>query len=163
MEETVICRLCLEPIHNFLCVNCLQKSISQWLSKTDQKLADEIQSFHSSLLNKFSSDQNQEFCVKCKNRIDTVICPYCYVKEIFWLIFDKDVNASKNLAKIFDFDFLGTGYIQTFKTRNLSPIEISYRRSKQDLNICDNCEQTSEDLNEINGSWLCETCRDSAG
>jgi hypothetical protein len=160
MEETVICRLCLEPIYNFICINCLQKSVFQWLSKIDQKLANEIQAFHSSLLDKFSSDINHEFCVKCKNTVNTVICPYCYVKEIFWLIFDKNIKVSKSLAKLFDFDFLGTGYLPVTKVRNLNPVIITYKKPKSDFNICDSCGQISEDLKEVNGNWICETCRD---
>lgn len=161
MEETVICRLCLEPIHNFICVNCLQKSISQWLTKIDQKLVNELQVFHSSLLNKFSSEQHHEFCVKCKNTVDTIICPYCYVKEIFWLIFDKNTKISKRLAKLFNFDFFGAGYLPTFKARNINSTILTYRKPNSDFNICDSCGQTSEDLKEANGAWLCETCRDS--
>jgi len=124
------------------------------------KLTDKLKTFHSSLLEKFSSDQTKEFCIKCKNIINTVVCPYCYVKEIFWWIFDEDVGLSKELNKFFNFDFMGVGYLKNIETRNLAPI-ITYKTSKPDLNICENCDQVSDYLKKVNGVWLCESCRDS--
>jgi len=161
MEETVICRICLEPIFNFICINCLKKSFSSWLAAKNQKLINEFQVFHDNLLKIFSSDQNQEFCIKCKQMVDAVLCSYCYAKETFWWIFSKDVKLSNKFAKMFNFDFLGTGYMPTIKTRNLEPIIIVNKKEKSDMNICENCGQASSDLREVNGSWLCETCQES--
>lgn len=160
MEETVICRLCLEPIFNFLCMNCLGKSFSNWIDMKSPRLKNEFQIFHNHLLKIFSSDQNQEFCIKCRHTVDTVMCPYCYAKEIFWWIFSKDVKLSNKFAKIFNFDFLGIGYLPTIKTRNLEPIIIIDEKKKSDMNICENCGQTSDNLKEVNGNWLCESCRE---
>lgn len=160
MEETVICRLCLEPIYNFICVNCLGKSVSRWLSKMSSSLLSGFQKFHNFLLNNFSSDQNHEFCIKCKNTIDTVICPYCYVKEIFWWVFDEDTTLAKKFAKQFNYDFMGLGYLPNLKTRNLMPPAIVVKGERSDIGICESCGQVSYDLKEKNGSWLCESCVD---
>lgn len=160
MEETIICKMCLEPIFNFICIDCLKNSFSNWLATKNPKLIDEFQNFHNNLLRSFSSDENQEFCIKCKQTIDTVLCPYCYSKEVFWWIFSKDVKLSSEFSKIFNFDFLGTGYLPTIKARNLEPILIIKGREKTDINICENCEQPSDNLKELNGEWLCESCRE---
>lgn len=36
-------------------------------------------------------------------------------------------------------------------------------RTKHDINICDCCEQASDDLVETDGKWLCEECREYEG
>lgn len=160
MEETVICKMCLEPIFNFICINCLRDGVQNWLGSIKPSLLKEFSAFHQQILNHFSSNENQEKCMKCKKTIDTVLCPYCYEKEVFWLIFSKDVRLAKKFAKLFNFDFLGTGYLPTVTTRNLEPIILVDKKRNSDMNICENCGQTSDDLKEENGAWLCETCRE---
>jgi len=158
MEETVICKLCLEPIFNFICIDCLGGTVKRWLTLVKPKLLKGFSKFHEQLFNYFSSFENQERCMKCNNVIDTVICPYCYEKEVFWWLFPKDVKLSNMFAKLFNFDFFGPGYLPTIKTRNLEPIVIVDKKNKSDLNICENCGQVSDNLKKENESWFCETC-----
>lgn len=161
MEETVICRICLEPIFNFLCIDCLGNSVNSWLGSVKPKLLNEFTAFHKSLFKYISSDQNLEKCMKCNKTTDAVICPYCYEKEIFWWIFTKDVKLSKIFARIFNFDFLGTGYLPTsIKTRNLKPVILIDKRKNSDMNICESCGQASDYLRDENGIWICESCRE---
>jgi hypothetical protein len=161
MEETTICRICLEPVFNFLCVDCLGNSASSWIDSVRPELLNEFKGFHRSLFKYISSDQNFEKCMKCKNTTDAVICPYCYEREVFWWMFTKDVKLSKIFARIFNFDFLGTGYLPaSIKTRNLEPVVLMDKREKSDINICEGCEQASDDLRDENGIWLCESCRE---
>ncbi|MEM7825889.1 MAG: hypothetical protein QW412_03465, partial [Candidatus Aenigmatarchaeota archaeon] len=118
MEETIVCRVCLEPIMNFLCIDCLKQAISSWLSSESKQLLADYQVFHSLLSNFFSSDE-QEFCVKCKKKSNTILCPYCYTNEVFWWLFNKNINLAKKFAHLFNFDFLDIGFFPHSKTRNL--------------------------------------------
>ncbi|HKZ45298.1 MAG TPA: hypothetical protein VJ343_01180 [archaeon] len=159
-EETVICRMCLEPIFNFICVDCLGDTVSNWLGSARPELSGEFQTFHKQLLKYIRSDNGSEKCIKCKTTNDAVMCPYCYQQEVFWWVFNKDINLSRTFARLFNFDFLGVGYLPRVKTRNLEPVILVDRREASDINMCDSCDQTSDDLKEKDGSWLCESCRD---
>lgn len=160
MEETVICRICLEPIFNFLCIDCLGSSVGKWISSVKPKMKREFRKFHKSIINHISTDENQENCIKCKNTTDAVICPYCYEKEVFWWIFSKNPKLSQIFSKLFNFDFLGTGYLPAAKIRNLEPVILVDKRNRSDMNFCENCGQASDDLREENGVWACESCRE---
>jgi len=160
MEETVICKLCFEPITNFLCISCLNKTISTWLLSLNNNLLNDYEFFHLSLLDQFSSDENQEKCIKCRRITNTVLCPYCYVNEVFWWIFNKDINLAKKFVRLFNFDFLNMGYLPETKTRNLKQIAIFDEEKTLESGICESCGQASVDLKEENGIWLCESCRE---
>lgn len=152
--------MCFEPISNLICINCLGEAVHSWLNSVKPELLKEFSTLHRQFIKYLSSDQNFIKCIKCKNIIDAVICPYCYEKEIFWLIFSKDAKLAKKFAKLFNFDFLGTGYLPTIKTRNLEPIILIDKKLNPDMNFCESCGQASDNLKEENGSWLCETCRE---
>lgn len=160
MEETVICRMCLEPIHNFLCVNCLNKTVSTWLSSEKKELLKDYNEFHQTILNEFTSDDNQEKCIKCRNMTNTVLCPYCYVNEVFWWVFSKNTDLARKFVRLFNFDFLGTGYLPKPKTRNLEPAIFVEEEEPTDIGICENCGNTSDNLRNVGGDWLCESCRE---
>jgi hypothetical protein len=159
-KETVVCKLCLEPIYNFICVNCLHNSVLKWLSSKKLNIKSKFEEFHRNLADHFSSIENKEFCIRCRKVSDTAICIYCYSKEIFWWLFEKNKLLAKEFSKVFNLDFLGTGYLPGIKTRNLEPIITYYENPKLDFNLCENCSQVSDNLKEINGAWLCESCRD---
>ena len=159
MQETVICKICLEPINSFLCIDCLGNDVHKWLSSTKPELIKDFLAYHKVFHKHFSSDENQEKCIKCGRMIDTVLCPYCYANEIFWLIMNKDAKVASKFAKIFNFDFDGPGYLFNTKTRNLSTIIID-KPNMPDMNICENCGQSYDNLKRVNGNWLCESCRE---
>jgi hypothetical protein len=160
-KETEICKICLEPIFNFICIDCQHATIKKWLSELATKeLLDEFDKFHEKIKEEFSCTQNSMFCIKCKEIKEVAICPYCYAREVFWWLFEKDVLTAKKFAKVFNFDFLGVGYLPTIRTRNLWPIIIVDERKSSDLNFCEECLQPSDDLRKVNGEWLCESCRD---
>lgn len=162
MEETIICRICLEPIMNFLCTDCLKQAISSWLSSESNQLLADYQVFHS-LLSNFFSGNEQEFCVKCKKKSNTILCPYCYTNEVFWWLFNKNINLAKKFVHLFNFDFLDIGFFPHTKTRNLKPIIISEDQENFDeIGICESCGQLSENLKKENGVWLCESCREES-
>jgi hypothetical protein len=159
-QETIICKLCLEPIFNFICIDCQYKSISKWLKSLGKNnLLNEFEKLHKKIDERFASPQNSMFCIKCKKVVETTICPYCYAKEVFWWLFRNNIILAKKFARLFNFDFLGVGYLPTIKTRNLEPVIIIDKRRNPDLNFCENCGQAL-DLIYKNGRWLCKSCAD---
>lgn len=160
MRETTICKLCLEPIQNYLCADCLHDDVKKWLSAKSHSFAVQIESFDTKLKQHFSTKQNTEYCMKCRNEIKSAFCMYCYVKEVFQWIFFKDPWLAQKFVKLFNFDFAGTGFLMVNEIRNLAPVVLSERKRKSDSGICENCGNTSEELIELNGEWNCESCRD---
>ncbi len=160
MKETSICSICLEPIYNFICADCLHKDVQKWMESKSVALALQFETFHHSLDRHFSSEHNSEFCIKCRNVTDSVFCIYCYVKEVFQWIFFKDPWLAQSFVRLFNFDFAGTGFLMIDEIRNLSPIMLSEKRGSTDINICETCENHSNNLVENDGDWICENCND---
>ncbi|MEM5781741.1 MAG: hypothetical protein QXD43_00915 [Candidatus Aenigmatarchaeota archaeon] len=162
MDEIKICKLCLEPLFNFICVDCLADSIKKFLFFENSQLLKEFELFHKKFLRFFSSHSLEKMarCVKCKRIFDVMACPYCYINELFWWLFEKDLNLARKLAQFFNFDFLGTGYI--LKLRKFEPVIIDEDKEifLSEIGICESCGQVYDDLKKINGEWLCESCRD---
>lgn len=162
MEETKICKLCLEPLFNFICVDCLADSIKKFLFFGNLQLLKDFELFHKKFSRFFSSHnlEKKARCVKCKRIFDVMVCPYCYINELFWWLFEKDLNLARKVAQFFNFDFLGTGYV--LNLRKVDPVIISEDKEVflPEIGICESCGQTSDDLEKINGEWLCESCRD---
>ncbi|MEM7821292.1 MAG: hypothetical protein QXX38_00520 [Candidatus Aenigmatarchaeota archaeon] len=159
MEETAICKVCLEPIYNFICVDCLKEGVKKWISVTIPEIKKEFLNFHRKMINLFFCEENGIKCIKCKRKINIVICPYCYEKEVFWLIFSKNIKLAKIFSKFFNFDFLGVGYLPTFTIRDFQPVVLNESEEEEDLNICESCGQVSY-VKKKNGVWLCESCKD---
>ena len=155
-KETEICKLCLEPIFNFICIDCQHASVVNWLSENGSaELVSEFNKFHEKIKEEFASTQNVMFCIKCKQMKETAICPYCYAKEVFHWLLDRNPEVAKKFAKIFNF-----GYSPTIEIENSMPIIIVNERESSDLNFCEECGIVSDNLKKINGKWLCESCRD---
>ncbi|MEM5766568.1 MAG: hypothetical protein QW423_02970 [Candidatus Aenigmatarchaeota archaeon] len=161
MKETVVCKFCLEPIFNFICVNCLETSIKKWLFCSN--LLKDFKKFSKNLRNRFESNFEKEKCIKCGMPLETSICPYCYTKEVFDFFYLKDKTIAEGFIRVFNFDFLKVGHgSDTITVKNFTPIMISEDIENSDINICENCENQSDDLKKVNGSYICEVCRDEA-
>ena len=171
--EVVICRLCLEPLYNFICIDCLLDASKLWLRK---KGADEIipavEQRHKEVKSTLSSDYNTMVCIKCKQETNTWACPCCYLHEVYEIIKKERPDLANNFEQIFNFDFHYThGFTQltfwqslhrqSLSTKNFRPVIIVDKRNDTDFNICERCEQAADDLKEVNGEWVCEDCRDS--
>jgi hypothetical protein len=159
MEEIIICRLCLENISNYICVDCLGNSVSKWIEAQDPNLLNDFKIFQEFLKNHFASFSETGKCVRCRNSNETAICPYCYTKEILSWLSTKSENLSKIFKKIFNFDFLNVGYSEGIEVKNWSP-PLIIDEEEPDMNICESCGNQSEFLYKVNGSYICENCRD---
>lgn len=162
MKEISLCKLCLEPISNFICVECLKKEIYHWLEFSKSNLAEDFKEIHITITKHFPADEIKINCLKCKEVVSTLVCPWCYVNEVFSWLFRKNVYLAYKFVQIFNFDFLGTGYISPTDTpaRKFHAVIISERSNVEDTSICDGCGQVADSLREENGFFLCESCRD---
>jgi hypothetical protein len=160
-EETLICKICLEPILNFICINCLEDSAKKWLNIYSPNILNDFEEFSKNLKNLFESSFDEEKCIKCNEKTKTIICPYCYSKEVIDFLTLKDKKLADNFAKFFNFDFLKIGKSSgDILTKNLLPIIIVDEKNNSDINICESCENQSDDLRKVNGNYICEVCRD---
>jgi len=140
----------------------LSNSIKKFLFAEDSLLLKEFNLFHQKFSRFFSSAslEKKVKCIKCKRVFDVMACPYCYINELFWWLFQKDLNLARKLAQFFNFDFLGTGYV--LKLRKVEPVIIAEdeEATLSEIGICESCGSASDDLKKVNGEWLCESCRD---
>lgn len=171
MKETTICRLCLEPVTNFICTDCLFSDIEKWVLLSNRSdLREALFKKHTQIKEMLTNDENNAFCVICKKEISQIACPCCYLYEMFSVIKSFDTELSRKFENDFNFDLIfHHGFSQLTlleslhnisSSRRFQPVMIVDQRKKSDINICDNCEQQSEDLVEVNGQWICESCRD---
>ncbi len=171
-RETVICRLCLEPIYNFICIDCFLQAVERWLKlKHREDMIPLVEQRHRELKHMLSSDFNTGFCLKCKQAVKEWACPCCYLYEIYTTIKGNDADLGKEFEQLFNYDFqYRHGYTQlTFwqslnrqllSTRNFKPLLLIDRKNTTERGICENCGQESEMLKQQNGQWICEGCRD---
>lgn len=162
MRETEVCKLCYEPIFNFICFDCLERDTERFLNLVSPELLNEFQTLQFSISTHFSFPYSQEKCIKCNNQISTPICPWCFINEVYFWLLEKDYLLAKFFSRMFNFDFLGTGYpgIIPNMVRKFEPVIISERTERTDIGICDNCGQSVSELFEIEGNWVCESCRE---
>ncbi len=166
-QEVTICRVCYDRISNFLCVDCLKESVVAWLNYTNSSyLIDEFLELDKKfvkifrLKESFESENEKTYCVKCKKYNSAPICVYCYLKEVYWWLFEKDFMLAKKFSKMLNLDFLNLGYFPFNKPMKLELAEIVFEREKVDINVCERCEQESEYIKPFNGQWICENCRE---
>ena len=168
--ETPICKLCLEPVSNFLCSDCLFEDVKKWLVlKQNQQLFPKVWAKHDSIKSITHLDTNGSMCVKCKSGVGEIACPCCYLYEMFSILKETNEELAYQFEKHFNFDFnLHHAYSQLtlwqslhdepVSSRAFSPILIAEKRSSTDINICENCGQLSDRIMEYNGSYVCESC-----
>jgi hypothetical protein len=172
--ETMICRLCLEPVTNFICTDCLFRDINKWLSP-NSKRAEELKVLvagkHASVRKVLSQDTNTTVCVSCHQKVGEIACPCCYLHEMHSVIGSVDPEAAKRFEQHFNFDFVfHHGMMQLnlwesihgrlLSSRSFKPILIRDKDFGIDANTCDECGCESDELTEWNGQWLCESCMD---
>ncbi|MBI4010117.1 MAG: hypothetical protein HY361_02905 [Candidatus Aenigmarchaeota archaeon] len=170
MEETTVCKLCLEPVSNFICTDCLFSNVNKWLFLIQhQHLSPKILAKHNDIKSILRLDTDGAYCIKCKGNVGEIACPCCYLYEMYLIIKESSQELAGNFEKNFNYDFrMHHAYSQltlwqslheeSVSSRTFNPIIISERKILTDINICDNCGQISDMITESNGSHLCESC-----
>lgn len=165
MEET-ICRLCKQPISNYICPNYLANHITKWMP---ENISHEFTNFHRG----FMKDMNRncdvdEHDMKCrhghfvcvsgnsKNGTRNVVCLHCYINEVFQWISLKNNRLSDRFMEIFSFGFKKDSFREFIAAENFMPT--TNRKTWEDSGICDECGEYSDKLALSNGEWICRGC-----
>ena len=57
MNGVPVCRICLEPISNFICPDCLYKAVQQWVWKRKPGLIEKFSDFHGKFIGSVISEE----------------------------------------------------------------------------------------------------------
>lgn len=170
MEETLLCKLCLEPVSNFICADCLFKDVKKWLILTQHtELLPEITAKHDDIKSLIKIDVGETVCIKCRENVDEIACPCCYLYEMYAINKESGIDLGNEFEKYFNFDFkMHNAYSQlafwqslheeSVSSKTFESIVIAEEQSSTDINVCENCGQTSDRITGLNGSFICETC-----
>ncbi len=160
MRSVPVCKLCLEPISNFICPACLYRSVQQWIWRCEPSLIRKFRDFHTRFVDTLVSHKTS-FCVSCKHEYYHMICPYDYLKEVYaWLEEYLDEDKLKEFLQIFSMGFkkIERNLERKFFYRNHGPAPEG--REKGDFGICELCENFSDDLRRnASNLMVCEDCR----
>ncbi|QQG39794.1 MAG: hypothetical protein HYS81_00015 [Candidatus Aenigmatarchaeota archaeon] len=154
LEEIPVCRMCLEPVFYSICTDCLFRDLNRWLEDKAPFIAIEVMEAHDGLTHSFpDSEDNVEMCVRCRETTHNVMCPYCYIREIYHELRMIDEVTAEELLQDFNFDFEGNGY---FGELPWSPIGFTHVRASH--GTCETCGNDSDRLLEWGGHFMCTGC-----
>lgn len=150
-----ICQICKEPIWNFFCPDCLAGDVKKWLP---EGMTRKFEGFHKQFSGYFHSNLDTGFnwCLKCRSLKEASICPYCYTNEVIYWLKSLDAAMANRFAHIFPFDFDKIGHKALLKTIN-PPIDTEVKSHQ--FGICDSCGEYSDELECVEGEWVCSGCR----
>lgn len=147
-----LCKLCREPIWNFICINCLEKDI---LERIPGNLRRGFSEFHRRLSYYFRSKTDRFIpCLKCRISDAPHICIPCYLNELNSWFRENGLlgKVKENLS--LDFEALE----RNLKGHSALPITET-RNRRRNSGICDECGEYSENLVLFNSEWVCTECR----
>jgi hypothetical protein len=160
MDNIPVCKLCLEPISNFICPGCLYKSVQQWIWRREPRLVRRFRRFHERFIETLVS-QKTAICVACRKEYYHMICPYDYLKEVYaWMEDFLQPEKLKEFLRIFSMGFkkMERNMDRKFFYRNHGPALHGSERAE--IGICELCENFSEDLRrDASNRIVCEHCR----
>lgn len=151
-----LCKICQEPISNFICIDCLERDI---VERMPEGLREGFAGFHRNISYHFHSNLDRFIpCLKCGLSDAPSICIPCYLNEVHsWFKENRLISKLKGNMS-FDFEALK----RNLKNHSALPItEIKSHRIKS--GICDECGEYSESLSQFNLEWVCEGCKDIGG
>ena len=159
MNGIPVCKICLEPISNFICPHCLYKAIQQWMWKREPGLIGRFRGFHRKFIETTVSEKTAH-CVVCKREFYHMVCSYDYLKEAYsWLEGYLSEKKLKEFLRIFSLGFKridrrASGW---FFYRNRGPS--AENNSSIDIGLCEVCENFSYDLkHDASNRMVCENC-----
>ena len=159
-EEIPLCKICLEPITNFVCPNCLLKAVVQWMKTADPNLVSMCKRIHIRLV-KISLSQEASFCVVCKKGYHELVCVYDYIKEFYsWLEFVMPEDKAEEFIKVFSFGYKKGDYESSDWRLHKEKVPIGFSRRISDMGLCEGCENFSENIEpDKSNCMMCEDCR----
>ncbi|NIO22591.1 MAG: hypothetical protein GTN38_01005 [Candidatus Aenigmarchaeota archaeon] len=145
-----VCKICKEPIWNFLCVDCIARNTRKFLSDGLKK---DFNHFHRKFVENFYSHHDHTFCLKCRHNNNVTICPYCYAKEMFSMLSSREPILAKRMWR---FTTLLKHPYRESDARTIT--ELGNKKSA--YGMCDECGECSELLERADNGWVCEDCRE---
>lgn len=154
--ELFICQICKEPIHNFVCIDCLAGDIRNWLP---EHLVSGFLRFNEMFLEYFHYSHDHEVNnhhLVCGARGKGSICLYCYVNEVFQWLLSQNKMLAKRFISIFSFGLKISRFGNIIKANPQPITELTERI--EEFGICDECGEYSDELRRIDGKWICKEC-----
>lgn len=155
MNGIPVCRICVEPITNFICPSCLYRAMQQWIWKYQPELVEKFMGFHESFISTVVSDRTA-FCVACKMEYYHMVCAFDYMKSVHEWLEEQGVSQArlKEFVRIFG---MGLRSIQNGKKHLAGHPHNG--NAVVDIGFCENCENFSDALRpDAAGRMVCERC-----
>ena len=158
-NDLTVCQICKEPVRklspwmfvskagraDFICPDCIAAGIRQFLPSS---FSENFSSFHHSFLFHFkNNDFAAATCLSCRTECEFTVCPYCYTREVHEWLEKINKPLAGQFIKIFSFGF----------DDQLRP-PVGDRPPKEEMGICDECGEYSEELLFLEEGWLCREC-----
>ncbi len=147
-----LCKLCKEPISDFICTGCLGRDI---LERIPESLRGSLSDFHGTLSYHLHSGKEGFMpCLKCRLSDSPCICIPCYLNEIHSWFRENMLlgRLERNLS--LDFEALR----RNLKEHSALPVTETESTRERD-GICDECGEYSDSLAVANSEWVCPGCR----
>lgn len=148
--DFALCKICKEPIWNFLCVDCIAKDAKKVLPKRSMK---DFSVFHRRIVENFYSHYDHTYCLKCRHENPVTLCPYCYISEMIHMISRKEPIMAKRFVRFLPF------FRHPYSEKDARTIT-ELKNEKTAYGMCDECGETSESLERTENGWVCEDCRE---
>ncbi|NIO22196.1 MAG: hypothetical protein GTN76_16085 [Candidatus Aenigmarchaeota archaeon] len=144
-----LCKICKEPIWNFLCVDCIAEDVKKVIPR---EAIENFSAFHRGFAGNFNSHYDHTYCLKCRHENSVTICPYCYLTEMLSMLSDREPILAKRMVRLLPF------YRHPYSERDARTLtELS--NEKTAFGMCDECGESCESLEKKDNGWLCEDCR----
>jgi len=160
--QVAVCQICKYPVWSYICPDCLSREIGKWLPR---ELSSEFTKFNRSFLShfrSFESNLTQTRCIRCRTMKETTLCSFCYVAEAFHWLHEKNMDLARTLfmALPLDSSLKATSGMRTMRSQWSETEPISYEEKESEEGICEECGGYSQETANVNGKWICESCRD---
>lgn len=146
--QVSICQICKEPIWTFICSECLARDIKNWLPK---KLSIGFSKFNRNFIRHFHYkffSSSQLPCLHCKQIKQAPVCAFCYIREVFVWLKDKNMDLANTLLKLTSIADI---------SEDFQPVT-EFKRENLEEGICEYCGMFSHELVFQSGKWICKEC-----
>jgi hypothetical protein len=157
MQKVLICQICKEPIHNFVCIDSLAEEIKRWLPTDLSMSFGTFNNWFLSVFNHSYHDANHTNThVLCNSSSIGNICVYCYVNEVFQWLVEQNKAIGKRFRDLFSFGMKKTDFREVILA-HAEPIS-EVENMNEEFGICDECGEYADELKMLNGRWICHEC-----
>jgi hypothetical protein len=147
-----ICKICKEPVQNFICVDCLKEDIS---GISSMHIRMPFLEFHEKLKSHFGNPLHKMTCMNCGEN-DVSVCPYCYLNEVFFWMLKEDAITAKRIMRMLP--MFRHNEPMEFVEMNFMFAITETKNSQVREGVCERCGEFSDYLKEGQEGWTCAEC-----